>query len=59
VQLQPRKRRKVKPSLNSKFVRIEDIIRTQIEVRERYNVLTDSDDTDTLASTLSYITIRE
>ena len=35
VQLQPRKRRKVEASPNSKFVSIKDIIRTQIEVRER------------------------
>lgn len=59
VQLQPRKRRKVQASPNSKFVTIEDIMRTQIEVRERPNVPLDSDDTTTLASTLSHITIEE
>jgi hypothetical protein len=59
VQLQPRKRQKMQTSLNSKFVSIEDIIRTQIEVRERQNVLLDSEDTTTLASTLSHITIEK
>jgi hypothetical protein len=59
VQLEPRKRRKVQASPNSKFVKIEDIIRTQMEVGERHNVLTNSDDTNTLASTLSCITVKE
>lgn len=57
VQLQPRKRRKVEGSPNSKFVSIEDIMRTQMEVGERQTVPSDSDDTTTLASTLSHITI--
>jgi hypothetical protein len=59
VQLQPRKRRKVQGSPNSRFITIEDIMRTQIEVGERPNVPLDSEDTTTLASTLSHITIKE
>jgi 4-hydroxybenzoate polyprenyltransferase len=59
VQLQPRKRRKVQASPNSKFVSIEDIMRAQIEVGERQNVPLDSEGTTTLASTLSHITIEE
>jgi hypothetical protein len=59
VQLQPRKRRKVQGSPNSRFITIEDIMRTQIEVGERPNVPLDSEDTTTLASTLSHITIEE
>lgn len=59
VQLQPRKRRKVEASPNSKFVSIEDIIRTQIEVGERQNVPLDLEDTTTLPSTLSHIIIEE
>ena len=41
-------------SPNSKFVIIKDIMRTQIEVGERLNIPLDSDDTTTLASTLSH-----
>ena len=59
VQLQPKKRRKVQGSPNSKFVSIKDIIRTQMEVGERQTVLLDLEDTTTLASTLSHITIEE
>jgi hypothetical protein len=58
VQLQPRKRRKVEGSPNSKFVSIEDIMRAQIEAGERQNVPSDSEDVTTLASTLSHITIE-
>ena len=46
-------------SPNFKFVSIKNIIRTQIEIGERQNVLLDSEDTTTLASTLSHITIEE
>lgn len=59
VRLQPRKRRKVQASSNSKFVTIEDIMRMQMEVGKRPNVPIDSEDTTTLASTLSHITIKE
>jgi hypothetical protein len=59
MQLQPRKKRKIQGSPNSRFITIEDIIRTQIEVGERPNVPLDSEDTTTLASTLSHIIIEE
>ena len=59
MQLQPKKRQKVQGSPNSKFVSIKDIIRTQMEVGERQTVLLDLEDTTTLASTLSHITIEE
>jgi len=59
VQLEPRKRRKVKASPNSRFINIEHIIRAQIADGERENVLLDSDDTTTIAFTLSHITINE
>lgn len=59
MQLQPRKRRKVEGSPNSRFVTIKDIIRTQMEVRERQDVPTDSDDTNVLTSTLSCIEIKD
>jgi 4-hydroxybenzoate polyprenyltransferase len=59
VQLQPRKRKKVKTSPNSKFATIEDIIKAQIEAGDREIVSLDSDDTTILASTLSHITIEE
>jgi hypothetical protein len=59
MQLQPRKRRKVETSPNSRFATIEDIIRAQIEARDRQNILLDSEDTTTIASTLSHIIIEE
>jgi hypothetical protein len=59
VQLQPRKKQKVQGSPNSRFITIEDIMRTQIKVGERPNVPLDSEDITTLASTLSHITIEE
>lgn len=59
VQLQPRKRRKVEASPNSRFVNIKHIMRAQREAGERPNMPSDSDDTTTLASTLSHITIEE
>jgi len=59
VQLQPRKRQKVQPSPNSKFASIKAIIRAQIAAGDRPNILVGSDDTTTIASTLSHITINE
>lgn len=59
MQLQPRKRRKVKTFPNSRFATIDDIIRAQKVVGKRPNVLLDLGDTITLASTLSHITIEE
>ena len=59
LQLEPRKRHKVVTSPNLKFATIDDIIRTQISVREHQNVLLDSDDDSILTSTLSHITIEE
>lgn len=35
VQLQPRKRRKIQTSPNSKFASIEDFMRAQMEARDR------------------------
>jgi hypothetical protein len=58
-QLEPRKRRKVQTSPNSKFANIKAIRRSQIEARERQNVLVDSDGFASIASTLSHITIEE
>ena len=58
-QLKPRKRRKVVTSPNSKFATIDDIMRAQIEAGDRPNVLLDSDEAISVASTLSYITINE
>ncbi len=46
-------------SPNTRFARIEDIKRAQISVRERPDSSVDSDDTDSLASTLSCITVEE
>jgi hypothetical protein len=59
MQLQSRKKRKIQGSPNSRFITIEDIMRTQIKVRERLNILLDSEDTITLAFILSHITIEE
>ena len=59
VQLEPRKRRKVQTSPNSKFASIEAIMRAQVAAGDRQNVPLDSDDTATIGSTLSHITIEE
>lgn len=59
VQLQPRKRKKVQTSPNSKFATIQDIIRAQIATGDREIVPLDSDDATTLVSTLSHIIIEE
>ena len=59
LQLEPRKRRKVVTSPNSKFVGIEAIYKAQIEAGDRQNVLLDSDSVVSVASTLSHITIKE
>ena len=57
-QLEPRKRRKVKTSPNSKFVGIEAIKKAQYEARDRQIDEEDSDTIGELSSTLSHITIR-
>ena len=57
IQLEPRKRRKVRTSPNSKFVEIEAIKKAQIEAGDREIDIEDSDETDKLSSTLSHITI--
>ena len=59
IQLEPRKRRKVQTSPNSKFASIKAIKRAQIAAEDREDVLLDSDDTATIVSTLSHITIKE
>jgi hypothetical protein len=48
----------VKASPNSKFVRIKAIKRAQIKARDREINKKDSDKTDKLSFTLSYITIN-
>ena len=55
--MEPRKRRKVRTSPNSKFVGIEAIKKAQIEAGDREIDIEDSDETDKLSSTLSHITI--
>jgi 4-hydroxybenzoate polyprenyltransferase len=57
IQLEPRKRRKVRTSPNSKFVRIEAIKKAQIEAGDREINIEDSDGADKLSSALSHITI--
>ena len=57
--MEPRKRRKVQTSPNSKFASIKAIIRAQIAAGDRQSVPLDSDDTTIIASTLSHITIEE
>jgi hypothetical protein len=59
VQLEPRKRRKVQLSPNSKFASIGAIMRAQVAAGDRENMPLDSDDSTTIASTLSHITIDE
>jgi hypothetical protein len=46
-------------SPNSKFANIKAIRRSQIEARERQNILVDSDNFASIAFTLSHITIEE
>jgi hypothetical protein len=58
VQLEPRKRRKVRTSPNSKFVGIEEIRKAQIEVGDREIDEEDEDNIVQLSSTLSHITIN-
>jgi hypothetical protein len=48
----------VKASSNSKFVRIKAIKKAQIKAEDREINKEDSDRTDKLSSTLSYITIN-
>ena len=55
--MEPRKRRKVRTSPNSKFVGIEAIKKAQIEAGDREIDIRDSDSTDKLSSVLSHITI--
>jgi hypothetical protein len=59
IQMEPRKRRKVRTSPNSKFAGIEAIKKAQIEAGDREIKEEDSDRASQLASTLSYITIEE
>ena len=46
-------------SPNSKFVDIEAIYKAQVEAGDRQNALLDSDSVVSVASTLSYIIIKE
>ena len=57
--MEPRKRRKVRASLNSKFVGIKAIKIAQIKVWDRQIKEEDADRTIELSSILSHITIRE
>jgi hypothetical protein len=59
VQLQPRKRRKVVASPNSKFVDIQQIKKAQTAAGDRQIEDEGSDMAIELSSTLSHITIRE
>ena len=59
VELQPRKRRKVVTSPNSKFADIEKIYKAQVEAGDRPNIPLDSDGLVSVASILSHITIEE
>ena len=58
-QLEPRKRRKVRTSLNSKFAGIKAIKRAQIEAGDRQIEAEDSDVSTDSASTLYFIEIEE
>ena len=58
VHLEPRKRRKVKTSLNSKFANIEKIYKAQMEAKDRQNILLDSDNFLSITFILSYIFIN-
>ena len=46
-------------SPNSKFANIKAIYRVQVEARNCLNILLDSNSIISIASTLSYITIKE
>ena len=59
MQLEPRKRRKVVTSPNSRFADIKDIIKAQIAAGDRSNILLDSDGAVSIASTLFHITIND
>jgi hypothetical protein len=56
--LEPRKRRKVVISPNSKFADIEAIHRAQVVAGDCQDVLLDSDGLVSIASTLSHITME-
>jgi 4-hydroxybenzoate polyprenyltransferase len=58
IDLEPRKRKRVKASPNSKFAGIGAIRRAQIKAGDREINKEDSDKTDKLSFTLSYITIN-
>lgn len=58
VQLQPRKRRKVQTSPNSKFAGIREIRKAQIEAGDRHILEEAEDISEELSSTLSHITIN-
>ena len=58
-QLQPRKRRKVQTSPNSKFAGIEDIYKAQIAAGDRQDIPLESDDFPSIASTFLRTGIRE
>ncbi len=57
--MEPRKRKKVRTSPNSKFAGIKAIKKAQIEARDRQIEGDDSNSTIQLSSILSHITIRE
>jgi len=59
LQLEPRKRRKVVTSPNSRFADIKAIYKAQVEARDCQNVLLDSNSLVSIAFTLSHITIKE
>ena len=58
IDLEPRKRKKVRTSPNSKFVGIGAIRKAQIKAGDLEINEEDSDRTDKLSSTLSHITIN-
>jgi hypothetical protein len=58
IELEPRKRRKVRTSPNSKFTSVKAIKKAQIEARNLKIEHKNSDDTINLATTLSYIEIE-
>jgi hypothetical protein len=59
MKLEPRKRRKVQTSPNSKFASIRAIKRAQIAAEDQEDVSLDSNNIATIVSTLSHITIEE
>jgi 4-hydroxybenzoate polyprenyltransferase len=58
IDLEPKKRKKIKTSPNSKFIRIKAIKRAQIKAGDREINKKDSDETNKLSFTLSHITIN-